>query len=465
MRTQEADLGVGEGVREIEVDSQALSLITRSEIDMQIATAHKWPRSIKRFRDEALQMVTLDEAIATECIYCLPRKQFDRDTGQWQTVNIEGPSARFAEVIGSAWGNARVGARIVNDSNGFITAQGLFHDLERNWAVGFEVQRGITTNRGDRFKPDMIAVTGNAASSIALRNAILKGVPKAFWSGLYQASRQCAMGDFKTLSNRRSDALKEFQKFGVSPEMIYAKFMVAGIEDIGLEHLLAMRGLITALRDGDTTPEQAFAPDEQEGAAKGSDVKMPKSKAAMAGTTGMEKKGGEPINTQGAHVNQAAAATAAAAQVTGAGAAIDAAAPERGGMDAAFSNDVTARHEPRQDSGLQADGRVAVNKALTTPSLSDMPSDSPFDDGPPPEDASGNLFQSLPLPAKAKPGEFMATAGEISSMMARAKAKGFKLDELVSLLPEPDKVGWDADKTTIVSMTKEDCKLLKAQVS
>lgn len=232
------------------VESGTVALLNRSEIDMQVATAHKFPRSIKRFRNEALQMVTLNESVADSCLYALPRGD----------KTIEGPSARFAEVIASAWGNCRAGARVVSDAGDFITAQGVFYDLERNVAITYEVQRRITNSRGQRFNADMIGVTGNAASSIALRNAILKGVPKAFWDDMYQAARAVVMGDFTTLANRRADALKAFVSLGVSNEQVFAKLGVEGSVDITLEHLVVLRGLITAIKEGDTTPEQAFSP-------------------------------------------------------------------------------------------------------------------------------------------------------------------------------------------------------------
>lgn len=241
------------------IDTESMSLITRGEIDMQIATAHKYPRSIKRFRDEALSMVTLNEVIASECFYALLRKSFNKETRKYEDVVIEGPSARFAEVIASAWGNCRAGARIVQESPTFIVSQGVFHDLERNVAIAYEVQRPIVGSSGQRFKADMIGVTGNAASSIALRNAILKGVPKAFWMDLYQAARRCAVGDFKSLSNRRIEAMKEFAALGVSRERVLAHLGLAGIEDISQEHLLLLRGMLTALREGDSTPDQMFA--------------------------------------------------------------------------------------------------------------------------------------------------------------------------------------------------------------
>lgn len=230
-------------------DSGTVAMLNKGEIDMQIATAHKYPRSIKRFRDEALAMVTLNENIAQECIYSLPR----------DGKNIEGPSARFAEVVASAWGNSRAGARIVSDQGEFVTAQGVFHDLERNVAITYEVQRRIVDKNGRRFKPDMIGVTANAACSIALRNSILKGVPKAFWSDMYESARKTAIGDVQTLANRRSRALGVLQKMGVQPASVFAFLKIEGEQDLTLDHLATLFGITTAIKDGDTTPEQAFA--------------------------------------------------------------------------------------------------------------------------------------------------------------------------------------------------------------
>jgi hypothetical protein len=244
-------------------DSSMVALLNKSEIDQQIATAHRYPRSIKNFRDEALAMVTLNERVASECIYALPR---DNKT-------IEGPSARFAEVVASAWGNSRAGARVVSDQGDFVTAQGVFHDLERNVAITYEVQRRITNKRGQRFSADMIGVTANAACSVALRNAILKGVPKAFWSDMYESARAVVMGDFKTLANRRAEAIKTFLGYGVSKEQIYATLGVGGEEDISLENLVVLRGILTAIKDGDTTPEQAFLSNTN------AEIAQPKSKA------------------------------------------------------------------------------------------------------------------------------------------------------------------------------------------
>jgi len=267
-------------------DSGTLAILNKGEIDMQIATAHKYPRSITKFRGEVQQMVTLNEQVAQECIYSLPRGG----------KSIEGPSVRFAEVAASAWGNSRAGARVVNDDGKFITAQGVFHDLERNVAITYEVQRRVTDRSGQRLKDDMIGVTGNAACSIALRNAILKGIPKAFWSDLYDQARETAVGNVQTLANRRARALGVLQKMGVPSSTVFAFLRVEGEADITLEHLATLFGITTAIKEGDTTPEQAFAVIDEPGKPE---VKTPTRKTAAQQadpTTGETTPGTETGN-------------------------------------------------------------------------------------------------------------------------------------------------------------------------
>lgn len=259
--------------------SDTLAVLNKSEIDSQVATAKQWPRDIKKFRERSLQMVTLTEQVAGECIYALPRGN----------KSIEGPSARFAEILVSNWGNCRAGARIVGEEKEFIIAQGVFHDLEANVAITYEVKRRITDKQGRRFKSDMIGVTANAACSIALRNSILKGIPKALWTDMYEAARSAIVGDAETMANKRASALSYLQKFGATEEMVLSKLEINSTEDIDADKLIILRGLATAIKDGDTTVELAFAPDT-EGKPGGAEDVMDKFKKKGAEEKEPEKK-------------------------------------------------------------------------------------------------------------------------------------------------------------------------------
>lgn len=222
----------------------------KGEVDTQIATAKRFPRSIKQFKERALSLATLDEETAGSCFYALPR---DGKT-------IEGPSARLAEIVAASWGNLRATANIVDDDGQFITARGTCWDLENNVAMSTEVRRRVTTRNGARFSADMINTTANAACSIALRNAVFKVVPMAIVRPVYLAAKQIAVGDATTLVKRRTDMIAYFGKMGVRPEQVLATVERASLEDITVDDLAVLKGLITAIKEGDTTVDEAFPP-------------------------------------------------------------------------------------------------------------------------------------------------------------------------------------------------------------
>ncbi len=228
--------------------SPIVAQLNQSEIDTQITTAKRYPRSIKTFRMQATELATLDEETATECFYALPRGG----------KTIEGASARFAEMIMSCYGNCRAGARVIAEDGKFVTAQGAFIDLEKNIAITYETKRKITDKKGYRYSDDMIVVTANAACSIALRNAILKGVPKVFWSPIYKQVKKVAIGDVKTLTSRRDAMMAYFLKLGVLEEQVLELLGRESLQSVTLEDLAVLKGLATAIKEGDTTVEEVF---------------------------------------------------------------------------------------------------------------------------------------------------------------------------------------------------------------
>jgi hypothetical protein len=235
-------------------DSQTLAVLQKSEIDQQIATAKKYPRQITKLLSSASALVTADAETADECIYALPRGG----------KVIEGPSIRFAEMMIYAWGNCRCGARVIGEDDEFVTALGSFFDLEANVAVAYEVKRRITDKKGNRYNSDMVGVTSNAACSIALRNAILRGIPKPIWRKVYTQARMAVAGDLKTLDTRRASMLKSFELMGAKRDAIFLKLGVQGIEDITLDHLVSLRGIFNAVREHEISVDKAFAPEPTE---------------------------------------------------------------------------------------------------------------------------------------------------------------------------------------------------------
>jgi len=240
-------------------------------VDVQVATAKRFPRSVESFMRRAQEMATLTPEIAASCVYALPR----------DGKMIEGPSARLAEIVASAWGNLRVQGGAEGDSepnSPFIVGYGEAWDVETNTAVRFEVRRRITKSNGKRFGDDMIVVTGNAAASIALRNAVFKAVPSPFWRPIYLKCRQVIAGEAQTFASRRDEMVKKFNVMGVTNEQLYAVLGVKGLADVTLDHMVQITGAYNALREGELTVEEFV--ESGAAAAKSTPIQMPQRKEA-----------------------------------------------------------------------------------------------------------------------------------------------------------------------------------------
>lgn len=225
---------------------------TKGEVDTQIATAKRFPRSVKQFKERALSYATLDDDTASSCFYTLPARR----GGDGKA--IEGPSARLAEIVAASYGNLRAQACIVDDDGTFITAQGRCWDLENNVAIAVDVRRRITDRNNNRYSADMINTTANAACSIALRNSVFKVVPMALVKPVYEAARKVAIGDATTLVKRRADMIAYFKKMTVTESQLLAAVSRASVEDITVDDLATLKGLATAIKDGDTTVDECF---------------------------------------------------------------------------------------------------------------------------------------------------------------------------------------------------------------
>lgn len=249
--------------------SMALEAVDRASIDIQVATAKRYPRSVDKALKEALTLATLDEETAASMFYALPR------SGK----TIEGPSARLAEVMAYSWGNLRVDADIVGEDRTHVTAMGTCFDLEKNVAVRVRVKRRITDSKGKRYNEDMIGVTSNAAISIALRNSVFKVIPATLVRRIYGEARTASIGKGGTITQKRQNAMEWFAKLGVTEQQVFDVLDVKGMDDIGQEELITLRGLKTAIKDGETTVEQAFRhSDDGEGAGELNDALKAKEK-------------------------------------------------------------------------------------------------------------------------------------------------------------------------------------------
>ena len=148
--------------------ANALEVQERASIDIQIATAHKFPRSLASFTQKATAYATVDDETAESCIY---RRPVGKDKNGNQTF-AEGMSVRMAEIVAACFGNLRVACRIVERTPRHVVAQGVAHDLETNYLATSEVIESTINKYGKPYDERMQIVVAKAALAKARRDAI-----------------------------------------------------------------------------------------------------------------------------------------------------------------------------------------------------------------------------------------------------------------------------------------------------
>lgn len=258
------------GLEEYEVlpvEAQSLQqapvdVLERANVDSQVATAKQYPRNIRRSIDNSIVMATMDNETAQSCGYALPRGG----------KPITGPSVHLAKIIVSNWGNMRTEAKVVQITDKQIISRGTAWDLETNVASAFEVRRSIIDKKGNRFSDDMITVTGNAANSIAYRNAVFSVVPKAVVDKVYKAAQKCITGDLsdnEKLLKRRTDAINYFNdEWGITEEEVVKLCGKQTVNQIKADEIALLLGMVQSLKDGDTTVDELMNPIRESKEAK-----------------------------------------------------------------------------------------------------------------------------------------------------------------------------------------------------
>ena len=224
----------------------------KATIDMQISTAKAYPRNVKKAIDNSIILVTMDVETASTCSYSLPRGG----------KTVTGASVHLAKILAQNWGNLRIEAKVIAIDNKHVTSQAVAFDLENNLAIKVEVKRSITDRNGKRFNDDMITVTGNAGNSIALRNAVLSVIPKAIVDKVFNEAKKTITGyisDKTKLMAKRKQVMDGFRDtYGVIEAEVLKVIGKASVEHIDSDNLVTLIGLAQAIKDGDTTIDDAF---------------------------------------------------------------------------------------------------------------------------------------------------------------------------------------------------------------
>lgn len=248
--------GNGYEVLQVNQDQNIIQIdaVERANVDSQVATAKQYPRDLARSVNNSIAMATMDITTAQSCGYALPRGG----------KPITGPSVHLAKLVVSNWGNIRAEAKVVQITDKQVISRGTCWDLENNVATAFEVRRSIIGKGGKRFSDDMITVTGNAANSIAYRNAVFSVIPKAIIDKVYQAAQHYITGDLsdeEKLVTRRKKCIDFFKsEYGITEDEVVMLCGKQTVNQIKADQIALLFGITQSLKDGDTTVEDLMKP-------------------------------------------------------------------------------------------------------------------------------------------------------------------------------------------------------------
>jgi len=238
----------------VQLDAEVLppamaSVLEKAQVDTQIEMAHRYPRSIARFTRDAVDMAIIDEEIAESCLYSRP-------VGGGK--NADGMSIRMAEIVSANYENLVSGARIIEQTDRYVVAQGVAWDMQKNVRMTSDWKESTVGKDGHPYSERQRALIAQVAQAKARRNAIFGVVPRALCKPIEKAVRDLLFGDGKSLDKRRELAKGWIMKLGIDPERVYHALKISGIEELGAKQLETLTGLRTGIKDGETTVDEAF---------------------------------------------------------------------------------------------------------------------------------------------------------------------------------------------------------------
>jgi hypothetical protein len=241
-----------------EVPSNGLQVYQQDKamVDLQIATAKRYPRNLTKAIQNSITIVTMDQEVAESCTYTLKKGG----------KVIAGPSVNLAKIVAQQMGNMRIENRVVGYDQTHVTCEATCFDLERNFAIRTQIKKSIVGSTG-RYTEDMCTITGNAANAIALRNAIFAVVDASIIKKVYDSAKKMITGDLsdavKLIARRTSivNGFKQmYQSYGLTDEEIAGSVGRKLVDHITSDDIVALIGYEKALKETEISFESIFRP-------------------------------------------------------------------------------------------------------------------------------------------------------------------------------------------------------------
>lgn len=222
------------------------------------------PRNMGDIRAKLSELLKEFPDFADEAIYCKP---VGREDGGSQQKYAKGLSIRAAEALAEAYGYNRVRADITKIDDFTVKIDATFTDFQtgRIWQDGGIISKFYTTRNKQRATHSddrFYNVVVKAEKSKYLREVICRSVNSAL-KAWFEA--ECAKVAGQRISPADIDkVIAAWKKSGV--ELHHLEYAVGHTRSMGWtsDDLALLRGIWTALRDGETTLAEAFGIQQQE---------------------------------------------------------------------------------------------------------------------------------------------------------------------------------------------------------
>ena len=225
----------------------------RASIDIQVSTAKKYPRNLRRMNDNCIAIVCMNKETAESCRYSKP-------IGNNKTTS--GASVHLARILAQQYGNIRIQQRIKDIGERNIVAEAIAFDLETNYAISVEARRCIIDKHGNRYSDAIIETNAMAVMAIAERNAILKIIPKSITDNVYNEAFKYSIGDLSDSSKliiARDKWIKRFKnEYNATEDEVIFCLGLKTKEAIKAEDIATLSGFYNSLKEKEITVEELF---------------------------------------------------------------------------------------------------------------------------------------------------------------------------------------------------------------
>ena len=232
--------------------------ITKVENETLAQMAVMHPRSLERVKEKMLEELNFDPEAAASNYYVL----------EYAGNKVEGLSAAAARTLLRCMGNMTASSRIFEENDHAVIVDGVCIDMESGTRFSTQVAvskfyRSRKTKEMIKWAEDRFPQILAAGAAKAVRNAILGLTPESIKKTYWNRARELAAGgdapkdprvDRRTVIGK---ILAAFEPYKIGREHLEAR-LKCKLEDAKSEELADLRGIFTAIEQGQTTPYDAF---------------------------------------------------------------------------------------------------------------------------------------------------------------------------------------------------------------